>query len=386
MRVMREARRFNVVACGRRWGKSTMGEDRLIGPALEGRPVAWFAPTYKESEEPWRDLKRILAPAVARKNEQTRRLELVTGGIVDLWSLDNYDAVRGRKYARAVVDEAAKVKNLEDAWNAVIRPTLVDFAGDAYLLSTPRGRNFFAACFARGEDPAEPDWASWRMPTITNPHVPASEVEALRRQLPERTYRQEILAEFLDDAGGVFRGVSEAVDAGRTQNLEPEQGRIHTLGVDLARVEDFTVLAVVDQDGRQCHHERFNQVSWERQIEAIVRVARKFRARVYVDSTGVGDPIFERLRQAGLNVQGYQLTSQSKEALIDNLAMLIEQGRARLMDVPVQTNELKAYEYQMTPSRNVRMSAPEGMHDDCVIALALAFWGLSRRRGHGVLL
>jgi hypothetical protein len=77
---------------------------------------------------------------------------------------------------------------------------------------------------------------------------------------------------------------------------------------------------------------------------------------------------------------GYQFTNASKEALIDNLAMRIEAGTVRLMDVPAQTNELLAYQYELTPSRNVRMNAPQGMHDDCVIALGLAVWGLTKPR------
>ena len=96
-----------------------------------------------------------------------------------------------------------------------------------------------------------------------------------------------------------------------------------------------------------------------------------------MDSTGVGDPIYERLRDAGLRVYSYQFTNTSKEHLIDSLAMQLEQGKLRLMDIPDQENELLAFEYELTPSRNVRMSAPEGMHDDCVISVALAAWGVA---------
>jgi hypothetical protein len=134
----------------------------------------------------------------------------------------------------------------------------------------------------------------------------------------------------------------------------------------------------VDQAGRQVYFDRFNQISWERQLAAIEAPARKYKASIFLDSTGVGDPIFERVRKAGLNVTPYQFSNASKEALIDNLAMKLEQGQVRLMDLPAQTNELLAYQYELTPSRNVRMNAPEGMHDDCVIGLALAVWGSSQ--------
>lgn len=355
--------------------------NRLVGPALRGLPVAWFSPTYKMLSEVYREVRHTLHPITAGANAQEHRIDLVTGGRVDMWSLDSPDSVRGRKYARAVIDEAAMVAALESAWFNVIRPTLTDYRGDADLYSTPRGRNFFWKAFTWGEDAAEPEWGCWRMPTTANPHIDPAEVEAARRQLPERAFRQEYLAEFLEDAGGVFRGVAACVDAGRRENEAPDLDGVYTMGVDLARVEDFTVLDVFDHLGRQVYHERFNQISWERQIAAIVRTALEYRATVYVDSTGVGDPIFEAVRRAGIHAQPYPFTAASKEALIDNLAMKIEQGLVRLMDVPEQTNELLAYQYEVTLSRNVRMNAPEGMHDDCVIGLALAAWGL--RDGFG---
>lgn len=374
--VLDGVKRFNVVACGRRWGKTCLGVHRLIAPALDRKPVAYFAPTYRMLAEVWRETRNTLQPVAAAVNVQQHRIELITGGSVEMWSLDSPDSARGRKYARAVIDEAAMVPGLEDAWNNVIRPTLTDYRGDADFLSTPRGLNFFWRLHCRGNDPHEPEWASWRMPTVANPFIDPDEVEAARRQLPERSFAQEYLAEFIEESGGVFRCVSEAVDAGRTSPDEPDPLRRYTLGVDLARVEDFTVLCVLDSAGRQAYVERFNQISWERQISAIRAAAERYKADVVIDSTGVGDPIADRLADAGLSVTPYHLTNASKAAVIDTLAMALERGRLRLMDVPEQTGELLAYQYELTPARTVRTNAPPGMHDDTVIALALAAWGI----------
>jgi len=351
-----------------------MCEELLIAPALEGRPTAWFSPTYKMLAEVWRDVKTITAPITKAVSVQEHRIELITGGIIDMWSLDTPDSTRGRKYARVIMDEAAMVHDLENAWQAVIRPTLTDLKGDMFMPSTPKGRNFFWRAFIMGQSEDYPDWASWQMPTSDNPYIDPEEIEAARLQLPDRVFRQEYLAEFIEDSGGVFRMVAEAVDVGRIANIEPTAGQQYYLGVDLARVEDFTVLAVLDNTGRQVYFERFNEISWERQIATIERVANKYQAHVLLDSTGVGDPIFEALRGKGISVEGYQFTNQSKERLINGLALSLENSELRLMDIPTQTNELMAYQYELTPSRNVRMNAPAGMHDDTVIALGLAAW------------
>ena len=114
--------------------------------------------------------------------------------------------------------------------------------------------------------------------------------------MPEWLFRQEFLAEFLDEAGGVFRNVGPSIDRKRDRpSLVMQPGLNYSMGLDLARVEDFTVITIIDSQGRQVYFERFNQISWERQIAAIVHAARTLRPVVYCDSTGVGDPIYERL-------------------------------------------------------------------------------------------
>lgn len=376
--ILASPARFRVLACGRRFGKTVYGQHRLIPPALAGKPVGWFAPSYKYLSEAWRDFHRALKPVIARSNATEKRIELITGGSIEFWSLTDPDAGRSRKYARVAIDEAAKVPRLEEAWNAAIRPTLTDLKGDADLLSTPRGRDFFWRAWTWGADPHEPEWASWQLPTVANPHIDPAEIEAARRKMPERLFRQEFLAEFLENAGGVFRGVAAAIDRGRDLNrLVRDPGLTYSGGIDLARVEDFTVVTIFDSNVRQIYFDRFNQISWERQIRSVIEADRTLRPVWYVDSTGVGDPIFERLANAGLDCVPYAFTNASKGRLLDNYAMVIEQGRARLMDVPEQEAELAAYAYELTPSRNVRMGAPEGMHDDCVHAGALAAWGAS---------
>ena len=353
---------------------------RAVMPALEGYPSGWFAPEYKYLTEVWTTLNRRLRPILARSNKSEGRIELTTGGVIEFWSLkDNPDAGRSRKYKHVVIDEAAKCKELERAWNEAIRPTLTDYRGGADLLSTPKGMNFFAAAYQWGQD-NKPGWASWKMPTLTNPFISPDEIEEARAALPERVFAQEFEATFLEDAGGVFRLVRNAVDKGRTSNEEPRADLTYTMGIDLARTEDFTVLSVMASDSRQVYFERFNQISWERQLDRIETVCRHYNATAYVDSTGLGDPLFERLRKTGISIRGYTLTNASKENLIDNLAIRIEKNEIRLLDLDVQTTELLAYQYELTQARNVRMGAPEGMHDDTVIALALSAWGLGRRR------
>lgn len=200
-KILRGAKRFNVVACGRRFGKTSLSHRLLVVKALEGMPVAYFAPTYKMLAETWRAINKDYNDIFSHKNEGEKRLELIGGGSIDFWSLDGAGAtVRGRKYARVVLDEAAFVKSheLKDAWEQSIRPLLTDYQGDAYFLSTPKGKKHYFADLADNVNKYPDSWAFFQMPTIVNPYINPAEVEDARKELPPVVFAQEYEALFTD--------------------------------------------------------------------------------------------------------------------------------------------------------------------------------------------
>lgn len=375
-RIQREASRFNIVCCGRRFGKTKYGVRLLIEPALDGHPVAWFAPTNKMMTEVWRETIKRCRGVIASKNTSERRIELITGGVIEFWSLENYDSIRGRKYKRAIIDEAAMVKKLGEVWQAVIRPTLTDLKGDAYMLSTPKGRNFFWECFVRGEDPLLPEWKSWTMPTKSNPYIDPSEVDAAKSELPERTYQQEYEAVFLEDAGGVFRKVRMCAIAVAPE--EPYKGEF-VMGADWGQSNDFTVLTVFDaRTKRMVALERFNQIDWHFQRGRLEALARRWKVRVIVaEHNSIGGPNIEELQRGGLPVVGFETTGTSKGPLIQSLALAFEQQDIEIVNDPVLLSELESYEGHRSPETlRWKYSAPEGMHDDTVISCALGYYAI----------
>ena len=356
-----------------------LGVDRLIRPALEAKPVAYFTPTYKMLTEIWATVSQVLKPVTARQNVQQHRLELITGGIVDMWSLDSADAPRGRKYARVVLDEAAMVPALETTWQTVIRPTLADLSGDAWFLSTPRGMNYFHTLFVKGQDTQDRDWASWQMPTASNPHIKQSEIDAMAADMPERMYAQEILAQFLADGVGVFRGVQDAATA---TYEERQDGHQYVIGADWGRSQDFTVFTVLDvRERRMVALDRSNQVEYALQRERLAALHARYQATAIVAETNaMGEPIIEQLRRDHLPVQPFTTTNATKAAIIDGLALAFERRTVRILPDPILLNELQAFTSERLPSGLVRYSAPSGMHDDCVMSLALALYGADQQK------
>ena len=376
-RVIDGARRFNCLACGRRFGKSTLGIDRCVTPDVLRYPVGWFSPTYKMLLEVWREALRLLKPIAVRVSASDHRIENIAGGVLEFWSLDNPDSARGRKYKRIIVDEAAMVPDLMDAWQYVLRPTLVDYSGDAYFLSTPKGRGGFWQMFQWGQDPAVSEWASWQMPSSVNPRLKQSELDAMRETMPERVYQQEINALFLEDGGSVFRNVSACLTAPLDATPEAHAGHHIIAGCDWARENDYSAFSVGCVTCRQeVARDRFNQVDYHVQTQRLQALAERWQpAAILTELNSIGAPVHEMLQRMGLPVIGFTTTAQTKPPLIENMALAFERAEWSWQADPVWTAELEAYERTVSATTGrSSYSAPSGAHDDTVISRALMLW------------
>lgn len=367
-KVLNEKKRFNVICTGRRWGKSKLAVNLLCEPALEGLPSGYFTPTYKLLKETYNDCVKALEGIITRKNDQ-EFIELITGGVVDFWSLDNRYAGRGRKYQRTVVDEAAFVKDLWESWTESIRPTLTDLKGDGWFFSTPRGKNDFFKLYMRGKQD-EPNWQSWQMSTYTNPFIDPSEIDDARADLPALAFSQEYMAEFNENVANPF-GLVFIAQCTYPLSTSPAV----CFGVDLGKSQDFTVIIGLDKNGCVCYFDRF-QKDWKQTLQTIQGlpvVATK------IDSTGVGDPIVEELQRTRGAVEGVKFTQTSKQQLMEGLASGIQARKITFPEGHIK-DELDNFEFQYTRG-GVKYGAPSGLHDDCVCALALA-WDLHKTAVH----
>ena len=364
--------RFKVVMCGRRFGKTQLGVRRACDVALAGHPVGWFAPTYKYVLEVWRELLQRLKPVISRSNDQERRIELVTGGIIEMWTMDTPDPGLGRKYKLAVIDEAGIVPELLDLWQRAIRPTLVDLSGHGLFLGTPRGRRHgFVVLFNRGNDPNEPDWASFRAKTLDNPYIPVEEVDAARRELPPEVFAQEFEGVPTDDGANPF-GLDAIHKSVRPLSTNP----VVVYGVDLARSLDFTVVVGLDAYRNIAFLDRW-QAPWAATKAKVRDIVGQ--TPIVADATGVGDAIVADLQTMGVDVTPHVFTQPSKLRLMQRLVAAF-QGNELGIPEGWLVGELEAFEFMYTAT-GVRYEAPSGFHDDGVMALGLALYGWDRVQG-----
>lgn len=370
---MRSPARFKILCCGRRWGKSVLAVMACLDAIERGARTVWYvAPTFRMVDLHWRNLRRWLPDTFPGQFLQAeRRLVYDAGPELAFRSADNPDHLRGVGLDFLVVDEAAFVPAGQTVWAEALRPTLSDREGRALIISTPRGRNWFHGLWLRGHHHDDPQIESFRYPTATNPIIAPGEIEAARRELPERIFRQEYEAAFLDDGGAVFRRVRDAVDQERR---EPYDGRF-VIGVDWAKREDFTVFVVLDAEaGRVVAVERFNQLDYAVQTGRLLALCERWRpVLVQAEQNSMGEPLLEQLQRDGLPVRGFKTTAGSKARIIDALALAFERGRLSIPDDPVLRAELEAYTLTPTAAGGTRYGAPPGLHDDTVMALALAW-------------
>lgn len=364
--ILNADKRFVVVMCGRRFGKSELSQILIIKEALKGGQVAYITPTYKLAQVFFERLTKVLP---FKNNIQKLKIYCPNEGSIEFFTGERLDNLRGRKFHLVIIDEAAFISDLEDGWNNSIRPTLTDFEGRAVFLSTPRGKNFFYSLFMKQ---GENDWQSFKFSTYDNPHINPREIDEARIQLPEVVFNQEYLADPAENSANPFG------NAFIKRCIKPISAQpIVCYGIDLAKSVDFTVIVGLDNAGNVSYFDRF-QLDWHNTKETIKRLPP---APIIVDSTGVGDPILEDLLREGVNIEGLKFTSQSKQQLMEGLASAIQQGRIGFPE-GVIVDELDVFEYQFT-ANGVRYSAPSGFHDDCVMALALAWQNHNVKRGSG---
>ena len=369
--VLRDSRRYNVLQCGRRFGKTTLGEHIACDGAIYGYPVGGFAPTYKTLSEQWRSISRTLQPLISEANKKEMQIQLKTRGRLDFWSLDDPDSGRGRKYKVVIIDEASIVRYLQVAWEHTIRPTLTDMKVTAWFLGTPKGRNYFHQLFIRGQHENSGDWKSWRLGSVNNPYLDEQEIETAKLDLPEKVFQQEYLGIPDDDAGNPF-----GYNAIRSCVGELSEGTPVAFGVDLAKSHDWTVVCGLDANGWVCHLERW-QVDWSQTRDRLARILDGVPA--FIDSTGVGDPIVEWLASRNNLVDGYKFTSSSKQQLMLSLANTIQHGSV-VFPAGWLVDELESFQYEYYANGRVSYSAPSGLHDDGVCALALAIRAFQHKR------
>jgi len=272
----------------------------------------------------------------------------------------------GERVDLVIVDEAALIP--EKIYHQYVRPITASATkkGRTYYISTPRGRNWFEKKWYLLKEKG----SAFHFVSTDGIEVSEEELEEIKKSTPELVFRQEYLAEFVSNAGIVFRDVDKIVG----DTLKDAEAHRYVMGVDIAETTDWTVFVVIDAETKEMvYFDRFKGRDYPLQKKQIIAVSRRYNnARVIIDASGVGKPIYEDLMRAGVFVEDFTFTGKSKEELIGNLIVFVENKYIKIHNIPVLIDELKAYEYKYLnektglPLKNIQYGAPQGYHDDCL--------------------
>lgn len=195
-RVWKSPARFKIIAAGRRFGKSYLALTWLVHNAMtKGGLHYYIAPSYVMAKQiAWRLLKDLFSDHITVKNESELFVEFANGAIVQLKGADNRDSLRGVSLSSVCLDEASFMA--QEVWTEVVRPATSDRQAPVLFISSPSGWNWFKDLYDYATLNQDENWQAWTFTTADGGNVKPEEIEAAKRELPERTFRQEYLASF----------------------------------------------------------------------------------------------------------------------------------------------------------------------------------------------
>jgi hypothetical protein len=376
LEIMNCKEREIYIAAGRRFGKSAISALLALRVLLQDNKKVWIvAPTYDLTGKVFEYLVKWFSKAVpSQRGNITYRpypkIKTARGSILECRSTENPTGLLGDEVDLIIIDEAARIPRY--IFDQYLYPVTSSRKGQIVAISTPFGKNWFYERWMKTKETN----SSFQFSSLDGASIDMEEWERTKNILPEQLFKQEYMALFLEEAASVFRGVTSIVKEKCLSDAIPSH--TYVMGVDLAKINDFSVLTVVDTYSHEVvAWERFKELDYNLQKARIKALAQRYNnARIIIDSTGVGNPISEDLRRESLMIEDFKFSNKSKQELIEKLAIFIEQKGIYIPNNVIIIDELSSYGYQMTESGNFKYSAPSGLHDDAVISLGLAVWGL----------
>lgn len=305
-------------------------------------------------------------------NNTEMRIKLKNGSTFQVIGADNIDNIVGTNPIGVVFSEYSLMK--AQVWE-FIRPILAENSGFAVFVFTPRGMNEGWKILQIAKENPQEWW--WEVLTVENTKaIPESVLFQERKEMPADLFDQEYYVKFIDGASSVFRRIEENI---YNEKQELKYGKRYQIGIDLAKYQDFTVISIMDLHTFYLVKQiKLNHIDWSEQKEIIIKEIRYWnKARTYIDSTGVGDPIVEDLKKI-VPVESFHFNETSRAQLLNNLQILFEQDKIKIPNEQELTDELKSMQYELV-GQKVKMKVPEGLHDDRIMSLGLACWGLSQK-------
>jgi hypothetical protein len=415
------------IIASRGWGKTLFLCASLLVPYLNDHPnakVMWVGPTYATAmapvEEVFKGVNEVTGDRWLPDHDASGNkvwefsvtatgplLKWYTGATVAFKSADSPDSIVSRGYNLIVIDEAALIQ--EQVFTQQILGTARKAGIKIFMITSPRGKKHWTyKYYLRGQDKNEKNYLSYTQPYTKNPHFSPILAELIK-DLPDWIYRQEYMAQFIDDGDTVFRNLDaclipgdeiqfdsndqewstpltdvEVKDYDGSISIRKAQDRRFIVAMDLAKSKDFTVITVMDLETGDCvYYRRLNKTDYREIIKLCVGICHKYNnSELIYDATGVGAGVGDFLKNEDVVAHPYVFTNETKSDLINRLILSTEYAEIKLPNIVTIKNEFSAFTYELTRTGKISYNAPSGMHDDVVISVALGNWFRKNNSGN----
>ena len=382
--IISGAAKYHVACVGRQFGKSLMAINLSLYWMINEGPikVLWVSPVYSQTTKVQKEMMQAIGASgiVKNCNYSDNYIRLKNGSEIIFRSAEKYDNIRGLTVDYGILDEAAFMK--EDAWKEAIRPVFMVRGKKVLFISTPKGKNWFHELFQLAKSPDYSNYHAYTGSSYDTPYINLAEIEDAKRTLPPNVFQQEYLAKFIDSGGEVFSNLDK--------NLMPSypspQGKVYC-GIDLGKQEDFTVATFMDSAGKVIDIYRANNKEWTTMTREIIDLIRKYSATTMVEVNSIGDVIYEQIKNQWQDTHPFVTTSKSKNEMIEGLILDMNETTVKIPDsnvFPWLLGELEVFTYDYNPkTRSIKYGHPSGLHDDCVISLAIVNYNRKQNKTLG---
>ena len=382
--IISSAAKYHVACVGRQFGKSMMAMNLALYWMINDGPVKvlWVSPVYSQTSKVQKELMQAIGASglVKNCNYSENYILLKNGSEIIFRSAEKYDNIRGMTVDYGILDEAAFMK--EDAWKEAIRPVFMVKGKKVLFISTPKGKSWFYELFQLAKAPDYPNYWAYTGTSYDTPYIDAEEIADAKKTLPPNVFEQEYLAKFIDSGGEVFSGLDKNLFARYTN----PQGKVYC-GIDLGKQEDFTVATFMDSTGKVVEIYRANAQQWTTMVNDILKIIKKWSATVMVEVNSIGDVIYEQIKGQWQDTHPFVTTSKSKNEMIEGLILDMNESTVMIPSAevfPWLLSELEVFTYDYNPkTRSIKYGHPTGLHDDCVISLAIVNYNRKQNKTLG---
>lgn len=357
---------YYILNIGRQFGKTLLGINQVLYWLIndKGCDIAWVTPVYKQGKKVFESFEKATLKSGLFEFNKTDLTIRGMGGSLNFFSGERPDNIRGNTFKYLIIDEFAFTR--PELWDEVLSATVLVKGKKVLFISTPKGKNhFYKMSLQHNYDTR---YKYFHFTSYDNPMIDKQSLDERKRNLPTHIFSQEYLAEFVDNASGLFKNVRECIkEKGAKTNLL-------FAGLDIGRADDYTVLTIINRDNDIIFIERWRQDDWINIINKVAVIINEYKCKTYVEVNNQGDVFYEFLKkQCARYVFPFITSSKTKPIIIEDLAIIFEKKEIGITNEQWLVDELEAFTYIYNDkTRNVQYSAPQGVHDDGVISLALA--------------